>query len=70
MLAQDWHIIIPQSYRVKIIRELYDMKTTDHSGVKKIVAAVFWQFYWPNLVRLVVKYMLSCKTCTRVKAIN
>lgn len=41
MLAQDWHIIIPQSYRVKIIRELYDMKTTDHSGVKKIVAAVF-----------------------------
>ena len=53
--------------RAKLLFECHDAAYSGHMGQDKTTAALASQFWWPHLKRSVVKYILGCATCQRVK---
>jgi hypothetical protein len=54
--------------RCKIMDDAHCSRYSIHSGTNKIYQDLKKSFWWIRMKREIVKYVLECDTCQRVKA--
>lgn len=64
---EDWwvqvQIVAPSGFRGEILRLAHETPLAGHLGVKKTLARVLKQFYWPTVRRDVLNFCRSCHAC-------
>ena len=63
-------LCIPQTERVKIIREAHTSLISGHFGVSKTVAQLQRFCYWPKMNETVSRYIRGCTMCAKSKPNN
>jgi len=63
-------LCIPQTERVKIIREAHTSLISGHFGVTKMVAQLQIFCYWPKMNETVSRYVRGCTMCAKRKPRN
>ena len=63
-------LCIPQTERVKIIREAHTSLISGHFGVSKTVAQLQRFYYWPKMSETVSRYLKGCAMCAKSKPAN
>jgi hypothetical protein len=63
-------LCIPQTERVKIIREAHTSLISGHFGVSKTVAQLQRFCYWPKMNETVSRYVRGCTMCAKSKPSN
>lgn len=59
---------IDNPIRLEILRMVHDHPTKGHPGLRKTLASLKRQFYWPKSSPVVADYIGSCLACSRTKA--
>jgi len=62
-----WRVCVPQEKIAKVLHETHDAATAGHLGVKKTLARVGAEYFWPNWRRDVKAYVRSCAKCQAYK---
>ncbi|KAK9395371.1 hypothetical protein NXF25_018732, partial [Crotalus adamanteus] len=60
-------LYVPQSLRVKILRQGHDVKSAGHFGFLKTLHLLKRQFWWPGMKTDVQKYVRECSMCATTK---
>ncbi|XP_076053650.1 uncharacterized protein LOC143032655 [Oratosquilla oratoria] len=64
---QTWEevhqIVVPTSYREKILDLAHSSALSGHLGVRKTLKRVSAHFHWPTVVKVVSEYCRACPTC-------
>ena len=53
--------------RVEIIQSHYDMLVAGHGGKWKMTELVIWNYWWPEVIRDVRRYVEGYDMCERMK---
>lgn len=63
---------MPKSAAIKleILTDLHDSKFAGHFGVAKTIKAVERLFWWPSMRADIRRYVTTCETCRRAKAVQ
>jgi hypothetical protein len=63
-------IVVPKNHelRKQILNEAHLPKFSIHPGSNKMYQDLRQNFWWTRMKRKIVKYVLECDTCQRVKA--
>lgn len=68
--ADEWQIVkqvvVPSSFRPKILRLAHDGPFAGHLGVNKTYDRVIRHFFWPGLKKDVANYCRSCHVCQKI----
>lgn len=64
----EWKLCVPQNLRKQVLQENHNQPAAGHLGVRKTVARVCRNYYWPGMYRDIKKYVLSCESCQKYKA--
>jgi hypothetical protein len=67
LLCHLGHLSIPTSERAKLIWEAHYSRMVGHFGMEKTVVILKKHFYWPKLQQDVIKYIISCTSCSIAK---
>ena len=51
-----------------VIKEVHDQIATGHPGYQKTVSLITRNYYWPELKKLVQRYIQNYHSCRRAKA--
>ena len=60
-------IYVPLSLRTKVLELHHDSISAGHFGIKKTAELISRNFWWPNLLNDVTKFIKSCELCCRNK---
>ncbi|KFM68617.1 Transposon Ty3-I Gag-Pol polyprotein, partial [Stegodyphus mimosarum] len=66
----EYRPVIPASLRLSILKELHDVPTSGHLGIRKTIKRVREAVYFPQLYKIVTAYVRSCKQCQLINDIN
>ncbi|XP_052809601.1 uncharacterized protein LOC128238066 [Mya arenaria] len=58
-------MVVPKNYREKVMSLAHDSIMSGHLAVKRTVAKVLSEFYWPGVQADVKRYCQSCDACQR-----
>lgn len=67
ILYMDKRICIPNELRATILKEVHDIPTAGHPGIRKTYLYLRTRYYWPNMKRHIERYIRSCDSCQRNK---
>ena len=62
-----WQLVVPESLKTEILRELHDSKTAGHLGVTKTLGRVKQRFYWYKCSQEVKDWCKKCDLCAARK---
>ena len=65
-----WYIKTIYTLYNTIMAELYDARCSGHLGIKRTVALVKRDFYWPTPENNIMEYVKTCDDCLRNKPSN
>ena len=65
--ATQWQLVVPQSLRDQVLREMHDAKTAGHLGVTKTLGRVKHRFYWHKCSQDVKDWCRRCDSCAARK---
>ena len=65
--ATQWQLVVPQSLRDQVLREMHDAKTAGHLGVTKMLGRVKHRFYWHKCSQDVKDWCCRCDSCAARK---
>ena len=54
--------------RTALIQQTHDSRTTGHPGREVTAALMARQFFWPNMLQDIRRFVRNCDTCRRMKA--
>lgn len=57
-----------EGLRLEVIRQTHDQPAVGHPGIRNTLATANRAFFWPNMKKLVEKYIRNCHICRRSKA--
>ena len=58
-----WQLVVPQSLRREVFEQVHGSPTCGHFGVKKTLARIREQFFWPSCRQSVEEWCRNCKQC-------
>jgi hypothetical protein len=63
-------IYVPSSHELRsmILKEMHNVPCVGHLGYQKSVAAVKIQYFWLDMKKEIVDYIVKCMECQKVKA--
>ena len=67
---QKWKIYVPEDFRDELVSNMHSHPMSGHLGVKKTLARVAADHYWPNMSTDVEYVVTSCSECQRFKPSN
>lgn len=68
--SDDPQLVIPQSMRREVLKELHDSPTAGHNGVERTYQRVSKSYYFPGMKRYITEYIKDCNECQRYKPSN
>ena len=68
--AENWKLVIPWTQRSNVLKENHDDPQSGHLGIAKTHWRIGRLYYWPGMYRDIVRYVLQCDVCQRVKPAN
>ena len=63
-----WRTVLPEKYRLDLVRELHGGKSSGHLWVKKTTAKVCARFYWSGIHADVRSVIRQCNVCAKRKS--
>ena len=66
--APRFRLCVPTALRAEVLHEAHDATSSGHLGVRKTLARLLHEFYWPRMAVDTNEYVSSCDTCQRSKA--
>ena len=60
-------VILPPMLHTKILEILHDNPTAGHLGIDKTDARFLEAFYWPNMKKIIARYIKQCEKCEMFK---
>lgn len=63
-------ICVPYEYRLSILTESHDAKTSAHAGFYKMLNKIRTNYYWPKMHQHILDYVNNCTVCKTVKPPN
>ena len=61
---EHWQLVVPNSLKEDILRQVHDGPTAGHLGTKKTLARVREQFFWGGYGRDVQRWCRECDLCS------
>ena len=58
-------LVIPESFREKVLRLAHETLMSGHLGIKKTMDRVLTEFFWPGVCGDVPRFCKSCDICQR-----
>ena len=58
-------LVIPESFREKVLRLAHETLMSGHLGIKKTMDRVLTEFFWPGACGDVSRFCKSCDICQR-----
>ena len=58
-------LVIPESFREKVLRLAHETLMSGHLGIKKTMDRVLIEFFWPGVCGDVSRFCKSCDICQR-----
>ena len=62
---QTLQLVIPKSFREKVLRLAHETLMSGHLGIKKIIYRVLTEYFWPGVRGDVSTFCKSCDICQR-----
>ena len=66
--TERWQLVVPHSYKDKVLKELHSSRTAGHLGVNKTRERVRERFYWVAFNADVRSWIRKCDVCARRKS--
>lgn len=63
----NWKLCVAEPFRKRVLEENHERITSGHLGIRKTVNRIQRKYYWPGLVRDVIKFVNNCKLCLEHK---
>lgn len=63
-------LVVPESLRLTVLRELHDAPTAGHSGLERTIPKFSERFYFPGMRKYIADYIKSCEKCQKYKPSN
>ena len=60
-------LLLPASYRKMVLQGAHDGYLGGHLGIEKTTDKIIKSYFWPTLLKDVVQYVQTCKTCNMKK---
>jgi len=69
LVLKEGKVYVPKDERLKteIIRLYHDVLVVGHGGKWKIMELVTRNYWWPEIMRDIEKYVENCDMCQRIK---
>ena len=61
--GNQYALVVPQSHEAEVIRLAHDVPFSGHSGIRKTLARVEGQFFFPKMKNKISTYIRSCHAC-------
>lgn len=68
--SESWKLLIPQDFRIELLREAHDAKCSAHQGFRRTLKKLQNNYYWPKMSSDVKQYVRKCRDCQKYKADN
>lgn len=68
--SEEPQLVVPESLRSEIMKELHDAPTAGHLGVERTLKRIKERFYFKGMRTFVTRYLKSCDDCQKYKATN
>ena len=62
------YLWVSDNLQLMVIRDVHDQIATKHLGYKKPINLIARNYYWPELKKMVWRYIQNCHSCRRAKA--
>jgi hypothetical protein len=69
-LKTKLQVIVPMTKRRTILSHYHDNRTSAHPGLRKTLAKIRQEYYWPGLQKDVKLYVAGCSFCSQKKPPN
>ena len=69
-LKTKLQVIVPMTKRRTILSHYHDNRTSAHLGLRKTLAKIRQEYYWPGLQKDVKLYVAGCSFCSQKKPPN
>ncbi|CAF4458630.1 unnamed protein product, partial [Didymodactylos carnosus] len=70
--TKSYQLCVPSNsdLKLKILHDSHDAPVAEHYGYYKTSMLIKQSYYWPRMSRDIKKYVFSCQSCQRNKAMN
>lgn len=65
-----WKLVLPRDSHQATVAQCHELPQAGHLGVEKTHHRLMQQYYWPHMLKSVVKYVRQCKICQLCKVEN
>ena len=66
--GDQWKVCIPRAEQANILSEAHDEPAAGHLGITKTLVRLARKYYWPGMLRMAAKYVLTRASCQKYKA--
>ena len=66
----DGRILVPETFRPKILQRFHDSPYAGHLGTKKTIARIKRRYLWPKMTKEIKEYVRKCEICAKRKAVG
>ena len=63
-------LVLGEAMRNQIVKQHQDLPLSGYFGAKSTYEKIHRQYYWPNMVRQISKYVQQCQICQQTKPSN
>ena len=63
----EFQLVVPRKYQTQLLRIAHDNQTSGHMGAKQTTYRLLNHFWWPQLCKMVKKYVKCCHDCQMVR---
>jgi len=68
-----WNCLVVPNHdelKLKLLKHVYNLPVASHPGQRKILKLLQQEYHWPNMHKMIWKYITSCYTCQQAKALH
>ncbi|KAG6438878.1 hypothetical protein O3G_MSEX000297, partial [Manduca sexta] len=62
-----WKLYIPETLREDVLSACHDNPKAGHFGIRKTLYRIKKDFFWPNMIKDVKRYVNNCELCAKHK---
>lgn len=62
-----WKLYIPETLRAEVLSACHDNPKAGHFGIRKTLYRIKKDFFWPNMLKDVKRYVNNCELCAKHK---
>lgn len=66
----SWRMVVPESERLRVLRESHDEPVSGHGGFFKTLDRVRRKYFWPDMHSEIRRYVAKCEVCKASKHTN